>query len=102
MRYINVHVFLGFTYVNESSVVFGPSNEWDSWGTEDPRIAYNKLDGLYYMFYTAYNGNDILLNLATTRNPTSSDGWNRHGAVFPQVHSPLFIPPWQLLEILYH
>jgi predicted GH43/DUF377 family glycosyl hydrolase len=76
-----------FVSVNESSVVFGPSNEWDTWGTEDPRIAYNKADGLYYMFYTAYNGKDIQLSLATTKNPTSASGWTKHGAVFPDVQN---------------
>ena len=35
------------------------------------------------MFYTAYNGEDILLSLATSPNPTSPNEWTRHGAVFP-------------------
>jgi predicted GH43/DUF377 family glycosyl hydrolase len=37
------------------------------------------------MFYTAYNGKDIFLNLATTPNPTVSDKWTRHGPVFPEI-----------------
>jgi predicted GH43/DUF377 family glycosyl hydrolase len=73
----------GFLYVDATTVVFGPYDETDSWGTEDPRIQYNAKDGLYYMFYTAYNGDDILLSLATSVNPTSPDNWNRLGAVFP-------------------
>lgn len=73
----------GFLYVDKSAVVFGPYDEKDSWGTEDPRIQYNAADGLYYMFYTAYNGADILLSLATSPNPTTTDEWTRHGAVFP-------------------
>jgi predicted GH43/DUF377 family glycosyl hydrolase len=76
-----------YNFVGESSVVFGPSDDTDSWGTEDPRIKYNPDDGLYYMFYTAYNGVDIFLSLATTVDPTSSDKWTRHGAVFPDIQA---------------
>jgi predicted GH43/DUF377 family glycosyl hydrolase len=65
--------------------VFGPSLDSDSWGTEDPRMQFNKKDGLYYMFYTAYNGSDIFLSLATTKDPTSKDGgWIKRGPVFPK------------------
>jgi len=74
-----------FLSVDESSVVFGPSLDSDSWGTEDPRMLYNSADKLYYMFYTAYNGSSILLNLATTENPTVSTGWTKRGPVFPSV-----------------
>ena len=74
-----------YNFVDESSVVFGPGDASDTWGTEDPRIKYNPVDGLYYMFYTAYNGKDIFLSLATTPNPTVSDKWNRLGAVFPDL-----------------
>jgi len=72
-----------FTTITTGSVVFGPSDSYDSWGTEDPRIAFNPVDSLYYMFYTAYNGSSILLSLATTANPTDPNGWTRHGPVFP-------------------
>lgn len=72
-----------FAFVDESKVVFGPHDDTDAWGTEDPRIQYNAADELYYMFYTAYNGEDILLNLATSPNPTSPDQWTRYGPVFP-------------------
>ena len=72
-----------FKKVDETSVVFGPSDANDSWGTEDPRMKYNPADQQYYMFYTAYNGSAIYLNLATTANPTSPSGWTKRGAVFP-------------------
>jgi predicted GH43/DUF377 family glycosyl hydrolase len=75
-----------FAKVDENSVVFGPHDSTDSWGTEDPRIAFNKFDGLYYMFYTAYNGSAVYLSLATSPNPTSADGgWVRTGPVFPTI-----------------
>ena len=72
-----------FDFVDASTVVFGPSGPTDSWGTEDPRVKYNSAGGLYYMFYTAYNGIDIYLSLATSPNPTVSTQWTRLGPVFP-------------------
>ena len=33
-------------YVDSDSIVFGPYDETDSWGTENPRIQYNPGDGL--------------------------------------------------------
>lgn len=42
--------------VTEANLAFGPSDDSDSWGTEDPRMVYDSKDELYYMFYTAYNG----------------------------------------------
>lgn len=74
-----------FGFVGASDVVFGPYDTTDSWGTEDPRVKYNAADGLYYMFYTAYNGADIFLSLATSPNPTVSTNWTRLGAVFPTI-----------------
>lgn len=76
-----------FSFVSGTSKVFGPHDGTDSWGTEDPRIKYNPADGLYYMFYTAYNGKDIFLNLATSPNPTVSDKWTYHGPVFPDIQN---------------
>jgi predicted GH43/DUF377 family glycosyl hydrolase len=76
-----------FTPVDESSIVFGPGDISDTWGTEDPRMVFNSADNLYYMFYTAYNGSSILLSLATSPNPTSANEWTRHGAVFPQYQN---------------
>lgn len=65
-------------------MVFGPSDDTDSWGTEDPRMQYNPKDSTYYMFYTAYNGSAIFLSLATVKDPSSKDGqWVKHGPVFP-------------------
>ena len=75
-----------FKSIDGSNVVFGPADATDSWGTEDPRMQYNKEDGMYYMFYTAYNGSAIFLNLASTKNPTdvhTNEAWTRHGPVFP-------------------
>lgn len=69
-------------------MVFGPSDDTDSWGTEDPRMVLDAKSGLYYMFYTAYNGIDIFLSLATSTDPTASDSWKRLGPVFPNGEVP--------------
>jgi predicted GH43/DUF377 family glycosyl hydrolase len=75
-----------FSPVDATSKVFGPHDSTDSWGTEDPRIAYSAAYSLYFMFYTAYNGTDIFLSLATSPNPTSAEGgWVRLGPVFPTI-----------------
>jgi predicted GH43/DUF377 family glycosyl hydrolase len=77
-----------FDSVEADSVVFGPADETDSWGTEDPRMVLDEKSGLYYMFYTAYNGEDIYLSLATSTNPTVTDSWTRLGPVFPNGKIP--------------
>jgi predicted GH43/DUF377 family glycosyl hydrolase len=76
-----------FSSVTTDSVIFGPFDNSDSWGTEDPRMAFNPHDELYYMFYTAYNGSSILLNMATSPNPTDGGKWQRHGPVFPNIQN---------------
>lgn len=80
-----------YSFVDSNSVLFGPADATDSWGTEDPRMLYNHQDKQYYMFYTAYNGQDIYMSLATSKNPIGSANeapiWERHGAVFPDFPS---------------
>ena len=77
-----------YSYVDSNSILFGPTDDTDSWGTEDPRMLYNHIDELYYMFYTAYNGEDIFMSLATSKNPigttNQSPVWDRHGPVFAE------------------
>lgn len=81
------HLPDNFTPITRNNVSFSPSSDEDSWGTEDPRMAYNKADGNYYMFYTAYNGSSILLSLATTTNPFNSTNWRKLGPVFPKYQN---------------
>lgn len=76
-----------FTPITEKSISFTPSTEGDSWGTEDPRMVYNKADAYYYMMYTAYNGSSILLSLAKTLNPFNKESWIKLGPVFPQYQN---------------
>ena len=50
-------------------------------------MVFDAKSELYYMFYTAYNGEDIDLSLATSTNPTVTDSWTRLGPVFPEDHT---------------
>ena len=47
-------------------------------GVEDPRVV--RIDGLYYMTYTAYNKRDAQLCLATSRDLVH---WERKGVILP-------------------
>lgn len=52
------------TLATEGSLVFQPTAAYEKCGTEDPRIEWH--DGLYYLFYTAYDCQTARLALATT------------------------------------
>ncbi len=54
--------------------------DYESHGVEDPRITY--LEGKYYLFYTAYDGQS-----ATVAYATSSDlkTFTKHGLITPQI-----------------
>lgn len=43
-----------------------PEHDYEKAGLEDPRITY--LDGIYYLFYTAYDGKNAQIAYATTKN----------------------------------
>jgi predicted GH43/DUF377 family glycosyl hydrolase len=65
-----------------TSQVFGPLSTIEACGTEDPRIAEN--NGLYYLFYTAYNCSNAMLSMATSTNPVDPLSWIRHGYILPE------------------
>jgi len=46
--------------------VLFPEFDYEKNGIEDPRITY--LNGVYYLFFTAYDGNDALISYATSRD----------------------------------
>lgn len=79
-----------FEHLTAESIVFEPVNQPpvnpDLRGTEDPRVALDKSTGIYYMFYTCYSATAASLCLASTKNPTVSTGWTRHGPAFPGDH----------------
>jgi predicted GH43/DUF377 family glycosyl hydrolase len=82
-----------FKPIDSHSLVFGPHDDSDTRGTEDPRVAFDAATGTYYMFYTCWakNGTGSLC-LASTKNPTDTSGgiagpgWTRHGPAFPGNH----------------
>eukprot|EP00931_Biecheleriopsis_adriatica_P073908 TRINITY_DN48108_c0_g1_i1.p1 TRINITY_DN48108_c0_g1~~TRINITY_DN48108_c0_g1_i1.p1 ORF type:complete len:394 (+),score=38.01 TRINITY_DN48108_c0_g1_i1:85-1182(+) len=65
--------------VSASSVVFGPHDESDVNGVEDPRIAYDEKTGLYHVLYTCFGSKLVELCHAVTPDPTSSANWTRLG-----------------------
>ncbi|MBI5961320.1 MAG: glycosidase [Chloroflexi bacterium] len=58
--------------------VLTPANEYESFGVEDPRIT--ELDGIFYMFYTAYSPHGTRISLARSPNLIA---WERMGMVLP-------------------
>ena len=69
----------GVTFTREAAPVLGPEAEYErGGGVEDPRLV--QIDGLYYLTYTAYNGKDAQLALATSRDLRR---WDRKGVILP-------------------
>ena len=72
----------GATTVTERAdtpIIF-PQGDLESHGIEDPRIV--KIDDLYYLTYTAYDGVNALGALATS---TDLKVWTKHGLIVPQI-----------------
>ena len=63
-----------------------PEFEYESQGTEDPRIS--RIDDLYYMTYTAYNGINALGALAVSKDLLH---WEKKGIIVPQITYEEFI-----------
>jgi len=57
-----------------------PQFDSESQGLEDPRIV--KIEGVYYLTYTAYDGYNALGALATS---TDLKNWHKHGILVPQI-----------------
>lgn len=53
---------------------------YESHGVEDPRITY--LEGKYYLFYTAYNGQSATVAYATSPDLKK---FTKHGLITPQI-----------------
>jgi predicted GH43/DUF377 family glycosyl hydrolase len=60
--------------------LFIPEFDYESHGVEDPRIV--KIDGVYYMTFTAYDGVNAMGALATSKDLIT---FERHGIIVPQV-----------------
>ena len=60
--------------------VLFPENDYEKQGVEDPRIV--EIDGLYYIFYTAYDGKNALVAYATTKD---FKNFEKHGVISPDM-----------------
>ena len=75
--------------------VFYPDNdaykklEWEG-GCEDPRIVEDSM-GVYYMTYTAFDGNTARLLIATS---TDLLHWKKHGSVFAKAYNGKYADKW--------
>jgi len=63
-----------------------PENDYESQGLEDPRIV--KIEYLYYLTYTAFDGVNALGALATSIDLIH---WKKHGILVPQMDYEEFI-----------
>ena len=69
----------GVRFTREAEPVLSPVAEYErGGGVEDPRLVL--IDGTYYLTYTAYNGRDAQLALATSRDLRR---WDRKGVILP-------------------
>lgn len=60
--------------------VLFPEFDYEKQGLEDPRIIF--LEGIYYLFYTAYDGENALVSYATSNDLTS---FKKMGVVTPRI-----------------
>lgn len=67
----------GINFDIENAPAFGPANNIESFGTEDPRISL--IDGTYYVTYVAVCPNGVTTCLTSTKNFKS---FKRHGIIF--------------------
>ena len=60
--------------------VLFPEYDYEEKGVEDPRITL--LEGTYYLFYTAYDGNNALIAYATSKDLIH---FTKHGIISPKI-----------------
>ena len=63
-----------------SEPVLFPEYDYEKKGVEDPRIVF--LGGVYYLFYTAYDGKNALFAYATSNDLIS---FVKHGVISPRI-----------------
>ncbi len=86
----------GITMTRRSAPVFYPDNdnfsktyEWPG-GCEDPRVAVTE-EGMYVMFYTAYDRSTARLCVATSPDLLT---WTKYGPIFAQAYSGKYLNTW--------
>jgi predicted GH43/DUF377 family glycosyl hydrolase len=76
----------GYHFTRKNEPVLYPADdeflkyEWEG-GCEDPRVVEDD-SGMYYMTYTAYDGDKARLFIATSTNLVN---WTKHGSVFKKA-----------------
>ena len=69
----------GVAFTRDAAPVLSPDADYErGGGVEDPRLVL--IDGTYYLTYTAYNGKDAQLALATSADLRR---WERKGVILP-------------------
>lgn len=69
----------------DKPIIF-PEFDYESQGVEDPRIV--KIDDLYYLSYTAYDGNSALGALAISKDLVR---WDKQGIIVPKISYAKFV-----------
>ena len=78
----------GIHFEVEGTPALSPSNRYEAFGIEDPRITL--LDGTYWINYTAVSQLGITTALASTKNFKT---FERHGIIFPPPNRDVTIFP---------
>lgn len=81
----------GFRFRREPEPVLSPSEDYDRFGVEDPRVT--RVGGTYYLTYSGWDRRHSLLCLATS---TDLSSWTKHGPLFPDFDTfqPQGRDPW--------
>jgi predicted GH43/DUF377 family glycosyl hydrolase len=66
--------------VRKKKPLLYPEYDYEIHGVEDPRIV--RLDGTYYLFYTAYDGKNARVAYATSKDLRK---WTKHGLITPSI-----------------
>jgi predicted GH43/DUF377 family glycosyl hydrolase len=77
--HINLEGPLNIIEKKEEPIIF-PEYDYEIHGVEDPRIV--SLDGIFYLFYTAYDGKNARVAFATSKDLIN---WEKHGLVTPSI-----------------
>lgn len=85
----------GFNFTKNDSPVLYPNSdaqqiyEWPG-GCEDPRITEDD-NGIYYMTYTGYDGNDARLMVASSADLIN---WTKYGPAFASAYNGKYLNQW--------
>ena len=86
VRSADMHSSIGYCQLVNNKVIMRsdkpvlfPEYDYESNGVEDPRIVF--LDGIFYLFYTVYDGTNALFAYATTADLVN---FQKHGIISPR------------------